>query len=350
MLLYSAVPGVTNRRGVMDKMSFLAVAWTGAVVLVNILSVVGIVILNKKIFTQYEFEFPNALMAIHFLVVAVGVVMWQLVSGFDLGDKETRPSMSMLATNALLHVVSVMFVNLSLLYNSVGSYQILKLATIPVLCVLEYFLRNIRYSLPIVSSLGVLLAGIGLTTSNDITFNWSGLAYGSVATFATAGYQITVKDLTKGLDSKQSLYFTAPLAAVIFVLLIPLSDNVGRLYQYQWTYERSAVILTSGLLALVIQFTVFAIIGKTSPVTYQVIGHTKTLCVLLSGFLLFNTPVNTKNLSGMITAMFGVIWYTQLKLSESDDTSKNAASSPRHQYHDSPDPEEEQMSSLNVRV
>eukprot|EP01064_Diplonema_japonicum_P001933 TRINITY_DN11274_c0_g1_i1.p1 TRINITY_DN11274_c0_g1~~TRINITY_DN11274_c0_g1_i1.p1 ORF type:complete len:342 (+),score=58.07 TRINITY_DN11274_c0_g1_i1:827-1852(+) len=321
--------------GSKGNMAFLTALKTSLVLLLNIGSVIGIVILNKKIFTQYAFDFPNTLMAIHFLIVTVGVWAWQLCTGFDLGDKETRPSAAMLGSNAALHVASVMFVNMSLLYNSVGSYQILKLANIPVMCVLEYYLRSIRYSFPVLASLAVLLMGVGLTTTNDVTFNLMGITYGAIATVATAGYQISVKDLTKGLNSMQSLYFTAPIASVLFTMLIPLFDNVTKLYNYKWTPERCAVIGVSGMLALVIQFTVYVIIGKTSPVTYQVIGHTKTLGVLACGFLFFDTSINTKNLSGMITAMLGVIWYTQLKRAETAAATATA-SSPRHQYQDTP--------------
>eukprot|EP00756_Hemistasia_phaeocysticola_P004707 Hpha_TRINITY_DN12966_c0_g1::TRINITY_DN12966_c0_g1_i1::g.164652::m.164652/K15285/SLC35E3; solute carrier family 35, member E3 len=292
----------------------------------NIVSVVSIVVVNKKIFSYYEFKFGNALMALHYYATAICITLYQRLGGFELLPE--RPAVFPTRKNgvwvmagsvlpiSMYQVGSVMFVNFSLMYNSVGLYQVLKLANIPVLCVIEYFWKGITYSLVVRSALAVLIGGIGLTSVSDISFNWLGFTHGMIATFTTAAYQILVKDLSKGMSSVQSCYYVTPVTAVIFTMLVPFTDDVEGLLNYKWTIERAVVIFGSAFIAFMINLSVFVIVGRTSPLTYQVVGHVKTTLVLLSGFLFFQAPPVLKNILGMALAMVGVVWYTQANMAE----------------------------------
>jgi len=293
---------------------------------VNVVAVVSIVVVNKKIFSTYEFKFGNALMAIHYYMTTFCITVYQRLGGFELLPE--RPAIfpkrvdgrwvmqGALLPISLYQVGSVMFVNFSLMYNSVGLYQVLKLANIPVLCVIEYFWKSITYSFTIRSALAVLIVGIGLTSVSDISFNWVGFTHGMIATFTTAAYQILVKDLSKGMNSMQSCYYVTPVTAVVFSIFVPLTDDFEGLLNYTWTTERTIAILGSAVIAFMINLSVFVIVGRTSPLTYQVVGHVKTTMVLLSGFLFFNAPPVAKNILGMALAMVGVVWYTHAKMQE----------------------------------
>eukprot|EP01062_Namystynia_karyoxenos_P003419 TRINITY_DN11218_c0_g1_i1.p1 TRINITY_DN11218_c0_g1~~TRINITY_DN11218_c0_g1_i1.p1 ORF type:complete len:406 (+),score=140.79 TRINITY_DN11218_c0_g1_i1:131-1219(+) len=293
----------------------------------NIASVVSIVVMNKRIFRDYGFTFGNALMAIHYYVTAVCIFIYQRTGGFE--RLEQRPPVlptvgaaglqwnGSLLPIAIFQIGSVMFVNWSLMYNSVGLYQILKLANIPVLCVIEYFWKGITYSTMVRLSLLVLIGGIGMTTASDFSFNWIGFTHGMIATLTTAAYQISVKDLSKGMTSVQSCYYVTPITAVLFTLAVPFTDDWRRLLDYPFDTERAAVIVLSGFVAFAINLSVFVIVGRTSPLTYQVVGHVKTTLVLVSGFALFNAPADWRNICGMLLAMVGVVWYTDIKMKES---------------------------------
>lgn len=51
-------------------------------------------------------------------------------------------------------------------------------------------------------------------------------------------------------------------------------------------------------------------IGKTSPVTYQVLGHLKTCLVLAFGYILLRDPFNWRNIIGILIALIGMILYS----------------------------------------
>ncbi len=46
------------------------------------------------------------------------------------------------------------------------------------------------------------------------------------------------------------------------------------------------------------------------------IGHTKTISILLGGFLLFQDDLNFKQFIGILLTLFGLFSYTFIKMSE----------------------------------
>ena len=46
------------------------------------------------------------------------------------------------------------------------------------------------------------------------------------------------------------------------------------------------------MVAFLVNLSIFMVIGKTSPVTYNVLGHFKLCSVLAGGFIFFHDPLN----------------------------------------------------------
>lgn len=71
-----------------------------------------------------------------------------------------------------------------------------------------------------------------------------------------------------------------------------------------------AFIILSCLIAVSVNFSTFLVIGKTSPVTYQVLGHLKTCLILAFGYTLLHDPFTARNIIGILVAMFGMGMYS----------------------------------------
>ncbi|KAF5956147.1 hypothetical protein HYC85_009003 [Camellia sinensis] len=128
--------------------------------------------------------------------------------------------------------MSITGMNLSLMLNSVGFYQISKLSMIPVVCLMEWILHNKNYSREVKLSVVVVVIGVGL-----------------------------------------------------FILL-------------------------SCSLAVFCNVSQYLCIGRFSAVSFQVLGHMKTVCVLTLGWLLFDSELTFKNIMGMVIAVIGMIIYS----------------------------------------
>lgn len=74
--------------------------------------------------------------------------------------------------------------------------------------------------------------------------------------------------------------------------------------------KKQAFIVLSFLIAVSVNFSTFLVIGKTSPVTYQVLGHLKTCLVLGFGYTLLHDPFNGRNIIGILIAIFGMALYS----------------------------------------
>jgi len=59
------------------------------------------------------------------------------------------------------------------------------------------------------------------------------------------------------------------------------------------------------MFALGVNISNYLVLGKTSPLTYQVLGHMKTVLILILGFTVFKKPVDIRNVIGITIAMVG---------------------------------------------
>lgn len=75
-----------------------------------------------------------------------------------------------------------------------------------------------------------------------------------------------------------------------------------------------------------VNFSTFLVIGKTSPVTYQVLGHLKTCLVLAFGYILLRDPFSWRNILGILIAMIGMILYSYYCTLENQQKTVEAAS------------------------
>ncbi len=57
--------------------------------------------------------------------------------------------------------------------------------------------------------------------------------------------------------------------------------------------------------------TLAQVIGGTSSLTYNVVGHIKTVIILTGGCLFFGDEMPLKKFLGIATAMMGIVWYSQ---------------------------------------
>ena len=204
--------------------------------------------------------------------------------------------------------------NLSLAHNSVGFYQLTKLACIPAIIVVEYTMYRTVVPLVKLLTVAVIVLGVGVASVNDVTVNLVGVALAAVAVSFTSMAQILCSHYQKDMecDSMQLLYSTCPLVTIGMLVFIPFFHDVHELAQVDVSVPMLAHIFWSCVLALGVNVTNFLILGKTSPLAYQVLGHLKTTVILILGFLVFKYEYNIRVLFGTVLALGGVVAYTEL--------------------------------------
>eukprot|EP00494_Astrolonche_serrata_P005547 UN05563 len=85
----------------------------------------------------------------------------------------------------------------------------------------------------------------------------------------------------------------------------------------------AAVFILSCCLAFCVNLSIFLVIGRTSPISYNVLGHCKLIVILTFGILYFNDDTNTWRLSGMALAVIGIVSYTHIKIERQQQEQEN---------------------------
>ncbi|KAL7262785.1 hypothetical protein ACSBR1_001026 [Camellia fascicularis] len=210
---------------------------------------------------------------------------------------------------------SIVGMNISLMWNSVGFYQIAKLTMIPVSCLLEVVFDKIRYSRDTKLSIAVVLLGVAVCTVTDVSVNARGFIAALVAVWSTALQQYYVHYLQRkyALSSFNLLGHTAPVQAGTLLLVGPFLDywlTNKTVDTFDYNIASLVFIILSCTIAVGTNLSQFICIGRFTAVSFQVLGHMKTILVLILGFIFFGKEgLNIQVVIGMVIAVVGMIWY-----------------------------------------
>uniref|UniRef100_A0A5B7BKH1 Sugar phosphate transporter domain-containing protein n=1 Tax=Davidia involucrata TaxID=16924 RepID=A0A5B7BKH1_DAVIN len=277
----------------------------------SVVSSVSIVICNKALISALGFNFATTLTSWHLLVTfcSLHVALWMKL--FEHKPFDPRAVMGF----GILNGISIGLLNLSLGFNSVGFYQMTKLAIIPCTVLLETLFFNKRFSRSIQLSLAILLLGVGIATLTDLQLNVLGSVLSLLAVVTTCIAQIMTNTIQKKfkVTSTQLLYQSCPYQAMTLFISGPFLDRLltnQNVFAFKYTLQVLVFIVLSCLISVSVNFSTFLVIGKTSPVTYQVLGHLKTCLVLAFGYVLLHDPFSWRNILGIIVALVGMVLYS----------------------------------------
>mmetsp|Transcript_30892 Transcript_30892/g.67660 ORF Transcript_30892/g.67660 Transcript_30892/m.67660 type:complete len:356 (-) Transcript_30892:579-1646(-) len=306
----------------------------------NVASSVAIVLVNKKVFAA-GFHFPITLSFFHFCFT---IVFYKLLWACRLFETP-RPDLPQFEKFkvALAGVGSIGFMNVSLSLNSVGFYQVTKLTIVPVTLAINYFYYNVSTTNKVKLSLFILLLGVGVATVSDVELRPVGFLFGLLAVLTTAMFQIWQGTKQKeysvsGTQLQNSVAFwqttQALLGSVLFESICmdapPEScDSAAQFLLRAYAGGQSEsnamwFVLFTCFLALAVNWCSFGLIGRTSPITFQVVGHAKTCLVLVGGYVMFPTKAGDtqqfyNNIAGVSVAMLGVVLYGHVKQASSQE-------------------------------
>ncbi|PPD79184.1 hypothetical protein GOBAR_DD23900 [Gossypium barbadense] len=173
--------------------------------------------------------------------------------------------------------------------------------------------------------IGLVSNATGYTTKKNVPL-WELLWFSVVAnTSITAmnlslmlnsvGFYQSIGSLQKkySIGSFELLSQTAPIQALSLLLLGPFVDYflTGKLLaSYKISSAAFFFIVLSCSLAVFCNISQYLCIGRFSAVSFQVLGHMKTVCVLILGWMLFDSELTLKNILGMSIAVNGMIIYS----------------------------------------
>ena len=202
-----------------------------------------------------------------------------------------------------------------------------KLAIIPFTVLLQTVVYGKQFTTRVKLTLLVLLLGVAVATVNDVELNGLGCIVSVGAVVLTCVSQVWTGTMQKAhsISSTQLLHQAAPLMGATLLLIgVPLDRALMTPAGELFTFSVPACTYTalSCAIAISVNFSTFLVIGKCDAVTYQVLGHLKTVLILVLGFVLLKNPANPRAIGGIGIAMLGMVAYAH-------EESKAAASPPQ---------------------
>ncbi|XP_036050422.1 solute carrier family 35 member E3-like [Onychomys torridus] len=264
----------------------------------NLLVSICIMFLNKWIYVHHGF--PNmSLTLVHFVVTWLGLYICQKL---DIFAPKSLP-LSKLLLLALSFCGFVVFTNLSLQNNTIGTYQLAKAMTTPVMLI-------------------PINVGIILNSYYGVKFHSLGMVFTALGVSVTSLYQVWVgaKQHELQVNSMQLLYYQAPMSSAMLPVAVPFFEPVfgeGGIVG-PWSFFALLMVLLSGVIAFMVSLSTYWIIGNTSLVTYNMFGHFKFCITLCGGYILFKDPLSFNQGLGILCTLVGILSYTHFKLSEQE--------------------------------
>ncbi|KAG6524270.1 hypothetical protein ZIOFF_014176 [Zingiber officinale] len=344
-IFFNKMLGINQENMASVEGSGFQIGMVGSLAL-SVASSVSIVICNKALMSSLGFPYATTLTSWHLMVTFCTLHVAQRFHLFEpkLIDAKT------VVLFGILNGTSIGFLNLCLGFNSMT-----KLAIIPFTVLLEtIFLKKkfrfdgeFRYQTPFLTgylgagnllefvssksikfSLLVLLFGVGIASVTDLNLNLVGSILSFLAIATTCVGQIMTNTIQKRLkvSSTQLLYQSSPFQAAILFATGPSVDRLltkRSVFAYNYSFMVLVFIVLSCLIAVSVNFSTFLVIGTTSPVTYQVLGHVKTCLILSFGYIILHDPFTARNIMGILTAVFGMGLYSYFSVQESKKKSAN---------------------------
>ncbi|ESW10746.1 hypothetical protein PHAVU_009G234300 [Phaseolus vulgaris] len=281
----------------------------------NFLVAVGIIFMNKMVLQTVKFKFPILLTLIHYVVSWFFMALLKAFSLLPASPSSKSTRLSTLFTLGFVMSLSTGLANVSLKYNSIGFYQMAKIAVTPSIVFAEFVLYRKKVSFPKTLALTVVSIGIAVATVTDLQFH----VFGACVALAWIVPSAVNKILWSRLQQQENwtalslMWNTTPITLIFLAAMLPCLDPPGVL-SFDWNLSNILVIFASAILGFLLQWSGALALGATSAISHVVLGQFKTCVLLLGNYYLFGSNPGKISICGAFTAIAGMSIYTYLNL------------------------------------
>jgi len=278
----------------------------------NFLTSTALIFLNKWLYQHYNFS-KTLLICYHFFCTSLAMGFCCLVR---LVRFKRLPLLRILPVT-ISFTVFILLTNYSLDLNTVGTSQVLKCLSDPMLVLTQAVFYSIHQPKSVKISLIPMIAGVIINSSYDIKFTRYGFFIGLISAMVGTHYTIQVNRLQSFLHvtASQLLTYQAPLSCLLLFIYVVLSSPQEFL-KIHFTSSNYIIAMATGLAAFMFNLSTYWILGNASVMTFTVFSKTKLCATVIGGFIIFKEPFHITQLIGISLTMVGVGFYSFAKYVE----------------------------------
>ncbi|GAB5368286.1 hypothetical protein AAMO2058_001306100 [Amorphochlora amoebiformis] len=225
-------------------------------------------------------------------------------------------------------VAMMSFTNICLKYVEVSFYQVARGLTPVINSLLSYIFLSQSTSLPTGACLAMILFGYYLGVQGEIKFSLIGTIFGFTSSILCVMYPIFTKKQINLLNDKWGVIFYNNVHASFMFLPMILICEVDIIRTHSDKFQNPKFwfwILVASLLGSVVGLTAITQLKLTSPLSHNVIGNAKGAGQSILGAYIWNTPLTTKGVFGLLTVLSGSLLYAYTRMD-----AKNLRTHPTH--------------------
>nr|XP_050032525.1 solute carrier family 35 member E3-like isoform X2 [Dermacentor andersoni] len=222
--------------------------------------------------------------------------------------------------------------------RTAAAFKVTWLLSLPVTAWLQTTVFGRRQRRAVVLSLLPVALGVSMNALGDLRFNPVGLFFGVAGAAAAAFYFTLAAEQQRRLCQppwqllESQLRRALPALALVALLLEPPWRGPRGLLARQWAPRDAALLVGSSLAGCLLTLTMQWLLGRTSALTYQVLGHVKMCATLLACAVVFDEHLKPVQQGGVFLTLCGAVLYTVFKARD-DPASSTAPSRPDRHRH-----------------
>ncbi|KAF8065957.1 hypothetical protein HT031_003018 [Scenedesmus sp. PABB004] len=276
-------------------------------------------LLNKSIFKY--FPFPYTVSTVH---VVVGTAYCALVyvlglKSWSFGRAISKAEFGKIFGPATMHAVGHIAANISFAAVAISLTHTVKTLEPAFNVILSRLILGEATPLPVMLSLIPIMAGVGLASAGELSFNWTGFISAMLSNL-TFGFRAVwgKAAMTKTLDSTAVYAYTTLISAIVCVPIALgmegglLQAGAAAAIQKVGEARFYGDLFMVGLLYHLYNQFAFNTLQRVSPVSHGVCNVVKRVVIIFSSVLFFNQTLTQQALVGTVIALAGTWLYTDM--------------------------------------
>ena len=272
---------------------------------VGVLATAMLVNSNKLVLGQLDV--PSGYAALTFLH-NLTTYLWVRISGRCTGLRAPEVHWGWLILITGVGSLSVVSSNLLLQLTSVTVHQLMKLASLPVGAVVDYYLYGKKRSLEELAGLLLISYGIYVasTTDKTLSLHATGVAFVFISGYLATATLVRCVCLRCHVSAAEFLYASAPWGVVSSLVWLSgglaLEKRLRHIASPPRDYDTtiaSITVISNLFLAVSVQFLSTWSAKQSTTMLYAVIGQAKTAASVILSVFLFEEKLSMRSASGL---------------------------------------------------
>ncbi|KAF6153918.1 hypothetical protein GIB67_023695 [Kingdonia uniflora] len=276
---------------------------------------ITVIIMNKWIFQKLDFKFPLIVSCIYFIRLVIGAyiaIKVLKVKPMIMDNLEDR--WKRIFPMSFVFCINIVLGNVFLWYMPISFMKIIKSFTLATTMVLQWLVWRKYFDWRIWASLVPIVGGILLTSVIVLSFNMFGFRAALFAFLATSIKTILAESLLHGykFDCINTVYYMISFATMILPLSTLFLKGPGVcvwFHTHETLYSSLILILTSGVLAFCLNFSISYVIHSTTAVMFNVTGNMNLAVAVMFSWPIFRNSIPALNVVGCGVTLIGCTFY-----------------------------------------